>query len=151
MFTSGIGKADAGELILVVDDSRDNCFLLQVLLETEGYQVETASSGFVALDKIKATPPDLVLLDVMMPHMNGFEVTRQIRQTPALAHIPILLVTAYDQQNAVEGLLIGANGLVRKPIEFDELLNQIQSILSQQGQPTAIASDRCENSKLRRS
>lgn len=115
--------------ILVVDDLADNSFLLQTVLESEGYAVEVADSGRAALDKIAASPPDLVLLDVMMPEMNGFEVTQCIRQNPALPFIPILLVTGYDEPDPAAGFDVGADGFIRKPIDFDHLLNQIQTIL----------------------
>jgi DNA-binding response OmpR family regulator len=115
--------------ILVVDDLADNLFLLQTLLEAEGYAVETADSGTIALTKIERTPPDLVLLDVMMPGMNGFEVTRKIRQNEELPFIPILLLTAYDQTNAAQGLNLGANDFIRKPINLDELLARVKAFL----------------------
>jgi two-component system sensor histidine kinase/response regulator len=115
--------------ILVVDDIADNCLLLQAVLEGEGYQVDVADSGRAALDKIEAVPPDLVLLDVMMPEMNGFEVTQQIRQNPQLPFIPILLVTGYDHPSPAEGFDRGADGFIRKPIDFDDLLNRIRLIL----------------------
>lgn len=115
--------------ILVVDDLMDNLFLLQTLLETEGYQVETADNGKQALSKVWESPPDLILLDVMMPDMNGYEVTRQIRQNNALPFIPILLVTAHEDSNAIRGLDMGANDFVRKPIDFDELLARVRSFL----------------------
>jgi CheY-like chemotaxis protein len=115
--------------ILVVDDIADNLLLLQTILESEGYQVELANSGQAALNKIKTAPPDLVLLDVMMPEMNGFEVTQQVRQDPSLPFIPILLVTGYTEPTPAEGYDVGADGFIRKPIDFDELLNRIRSIL----------------------
>lgn len=115
--------------ILVVDDLADNLFLLQTLLEAEGYCVETADSGAIALTKIESTPPDLVLLDVMMPDMNGYEVTRQIRQNAQLPFIPILLLTAHDQASATQGLNLGANDFIRKPINLDELLARIKAFL----------------------
>jgi DNA-binding response OmpR family regulator len=115
--------------ILVVDDLADNLFLLQTLLEAEGYAVETADSGTIALTKIESTPPDLVLLDVMMPGMNGFEVTQKIRQNEELPFIPILLLTAYDQTSAAQGLNLGANDFIRKPINLDELLARVKAFL----------------------
>lgn len=118
--------------ILVVDDIPDNCFLLQVILEAEGYQVEVADSGRAALEKIEADPPNLVLLDVMMPDMSGFEVTRKIRQNRHLPFIPILLITAHDQPKAEEGFDVGADGFLRKPIEPDELLKRVHLILPTQ-------------------
>ncbi|MBD1995537.1 response regulator [Oculatella sp. FACHB-28] len=121
--------AVTADRILVVDDLPDNSFLLKVLLEEEGYRVEVADSGYAALAKIAEEPPDLVLLDVMMPDMSGFEVTRQIRQNRQLPFIPILLITAYDQPKAAEGFEVGADGFLRKPIEYEELLDRVHSIL----------------------
>jgi CheY-like chemotaxis protein len=115
--------------ILVVDDLIDNSFLLQTVLENEGYQVEVANSGQSALEKIAIHPPELVLLDVMMPEMNGFEVTRQIRKNTHLPFIPILLVTGYGSLMPAEGFDAGADGFVRKPIDFENLLYQIKTIL----------------------
>lgn len=122
-------KSVTADRILVVDDIPDNSFLLKILLEEEGYQVEVADSGHAALAKIEAQPPDLVLLDVMMPDMSGFEVTRQIRQNRQLPFIPILLITAHDQPKASEGFEVGADGFLRKPIESEELLDRVHSIL----------------------
>lgn len=115
--------------ILVVDDIPDNSFLLQTILEAEGYEVEIADSGCAALAKIESDPPDLVLLDVMMPGMNGYEVTRRIRQNLNLPFIPIVLVTGHNRPTAAEGFEVGADGFIRKPIDFEELLTQVRTIL----------------------
>jgi CheY-like chemotaxis protein len=118
--------------ILVIDDLPDNYVLLQTVLESEGFQVEVADNGYAGLARITSHPPDLVLLDVMMPGMNGFEVTRQIRQNPAVSCIPVLLVTGYSEPTSTDGLDVGANGFIRKPIDFDSLLTQIRTILQSQ-------------------
>ncbi|MBW4473028.1 MAG: hybrid sensor histidine kinase/response regulator [Stenomitos rutilans HA7619-LM2] len=115
--------------ILVVDDLPDNCFLIQTLLQQEGYHIDIANSGTAALSYIEATPPDLLLLDVMMPGMDGYEVTRRIRQHTGLPFLPILLITAHDQPSVVRGLDIGADEFIRKPIEFDELVARVRSLL----------------------
>jgi len=115
--------------ILVVDDLADNLFLLQTILEAEGYSVDIASNGQTALDLIEDSPPDLILLDVMMPDMSGYELTRHIRQNRDLPFIPILLVTAYTEMDSVEGLALGANDFIRKPIEFDKLLARIEAFI----------------------
>jgi CheY-like chemotaxis protein len=119
----------AMDRILVIDDIPDNSFLLQTLLEAEGYQVDVADSGIVGLEKIEAEPPDLVLLDVMMPDMNGYEVTRRIRHNPNLPFIPVVLVTGYDQPSAADGFDVGADGFIRKPVDFNQLLTQVRLIL----------------------
>ncbi|AFZ21455.1 response regulator [Allocoleopsis franciscana] len=115
--------------ILVVDDVEDNLFLLQTILTEEGFEVDVAKNGKSALAKIEATPPDIVLMDAMMPGMNGYETTRRIRQNKNLPFMPILLITAYLDANAAQGLELGANDFIRKPIEYDELMARIKSSL----------------------
>ncbi|WP_434687082.1 sensor histidine kinase [Pseudanabaena minima] len=115
--------------LLIVDDVPDNLFLVRTILEEEGYEIITSSNGHDALKIIESKPPDLVLLDVMMPLMDGYEVTRRIRAMKDLPFIPILLITAYDRANAVKGLDLGADEFIRKPIEADELLARVRSLL----------------------
>lgn len=115
--------------ILVVDDSPDNVFLIQAILEEEGYQVSTASDGFSALELIEESPPDLLLLDVMMPGMDGFEVTQKVREKTNLPFMPILLITAYDHLSVAKGLDNGADDFIHKPVEVDELLARVRSLL----------------------
>lgn len=115
--------------ILVVDDIEDNLFLLQSILTEEGYEVDIAQSGKSALAKIEASPPDLVLMDTMMPQMDGYQVTRRIRQNKKLPFIPILMITAYDNANVPQGLELGANDFIRKPIDYDELMARIKASL----------------------
>ncbi len=115
--------------ILVVDDSPDNLFLVQTILEEEGYNISLAEDGRLAMNNIEQSPPDLVLLDVMMPGMDGYEVTQRIRKNKQLPFIPILLITAYDQPSVVQGLDTGADDFIRKPVEVDELLARVRSLL----------------------
>jgi two-component system sensor histidine kinase/response regulator len=115
--------------ILIVDDAPDNLFLVQSILMDEGYDSCLADNGAAALHQIEQSPPDLVLLDVMMPGMDGFEVTRRIRANATLPFIPILLITADDRASAVQGLDSGADDFIRKPIEVEELLARVRSLL----------------------
>ena len=117
--------------ILAVDDSPDNLFLVQTVLEERGYQVSFAEDGRSALTQIEQSPPDLILLDVMMPGMDGYEVTRRVRQNQRrLGFIPILLITAHQQSSVVEGLDAGADDFIRKPLlDMDELLARVRSLL----------------------
>lgn len=117
------------DCILVVDDSPDNVLLIQTILEEEGCKILTADNGYSALAQIEKSPPDLVLLDVMMPGMDGYEVTRRIRANKKLPFIPILLITAYDQMSLVQGLDMGADDFIRKPVELDELLARVRALL----------------------
>lgn len=114
------------EYILVVDDMADNCFLLKAILEAEGYNVDTASNGKMALAKAEALLPALMLLDVMMPDMSGYEVTQRVRQSLKLADLPVVLITAYDQESVTISKAAGANDLIHKPFDFDELLRRVR-------------------------
>lgn len=114
--------------ILAVDDMPDNLFLLQTFLEAEGFEVEIADSGKSALAKLSQVQPDLILLDVMMPDMNGFEVTQEIRASDRTQTLPILLISAYDEQRLQNGLAVGANDYIRKPIDFNQLLSRISDL-----------------------
>lgn len=111
--------------ILVVDDLADNLTLLQLFLEIEGYQVELADSGTTALSKIRASPPDLVLLDVMMPEMNGLEVIQRVRNDKNFSLLPIVLITAERELNFAQAQAAGANDLIFKPIDMDDLLARV--------------------------
>jgi DNA-binding response OmpR family regulator len=128
-FMSPFQAKTQAKRILVVDDLEDNLFLLQTILTEEGFEVDVAKNGKLALAKIEATPPDIVLMDAMMPGMNGYETTRRIRQNKNLPFMPILLITAYLDANAAQGLELGANDFIRKPIEYDELMARIKASL----------------------
>ena len=114
------------ECILVVDDSADNLFLMQFILESEGYKVGTANSGQEALQKIKGYRPNLVLLDIMMPRMNGYEVVDRLRQDKSLPFIPVYFVTADKYTNKTEAFAAGANGLIYKPVDISQLLSEVE-------------------------
>lgn len=129
MTASYMSRPAYPDRILVVDDSPDNVFLIQAILEEEGYKISTAADGRSALAQIEQSPPDLVLLDVMMPGMDGYEVTQRIRDNTALPFIPILLITAYDQPSVAQGLDTGADDFIRKPVEVDELLARVRALL----------------------
>jgi two-component system, sensor histidine kinase and response regulator len=115
--------------ILAVDDTPDNLLLLEAILSEEGYDIRTAEDGASALKSVEESPPDLILLDVMMPGMSGYEVTERIRKNQKLPFIPILLITAFDHSSVVEGLDVGADEFVRKPVDPEELLARVRSLL----------------------
>ncbi|HLO87761.1 MAG TPA: hybrid sensor histidine kinase/response regulator [Nostocaceae cyanobacterium] len=116
--------------ILVVDDSPDNVFLIKTILEEEGYTIITAEDGVSALAELQTSSCDLVLLDLMMPGIDGYEVTRRIRGEMNLTqYIPILLITAHDAPNVAKGLDLGADDFIRKPVTVDELLARVRSLL----------------------
>jgi diguanylate cyclase (GGDEF)-like protein len=116
--------------ILIVDDHEDNIDLLQARLEAWGYETSSANDGDVALRMIEENPPDLVLLDVMMPTIDGTEVARRVKQNKALPFIPIIMQTALDAtEHKVKGLDAGADDYITKPIEFAELGARVDSML----------------------
>src|SRR5439155_13041365 len=118
------------EKILVVDDVAVNVKLLADLLGVKGYAVVTAASGAEALEKIDKEQPALVLLDVMMPGMSGYDVCRKIRQNAATAMLPVVMVTALDPtQERVKGIDAGADDFLSKPINQPELLARVKSLL----------------------
>jgi CheY-like chemotaxis protein len=123
------GKNTKAKRLLIVDDVEDNLFLLEAILTEEGYEVDSAKNGKEALAKIEASPPDLVLLDAMMPGMDGYEVTRRIRQNKKIPFVPVILITAYENANIPQGLDLGANDFIRKPIDYEELMARIKAFL----------------------
>jgi two-component system, cell cycle response regulator len=129
----GPGDRMSGEepqRILVVDDHPDNVEIINARLSSRGYEIETASNGQEALDKVYESPPQLILLDVMMPVIDGFEVSRRIKRDPSLPYIPIILVTARGEtEDKVEGLDAGADDYLTKPINFPELEARVRSML----------------------
>ncbi|MEO7367248.1 MAG: diguanylate cyclase [Gemmatimonadaceae bacterium] len=116
--------------ILVVDDHEDNVEVLRARLESRGYDVEGAMSGQEALDTVARWIPDLILLDVMMPDMDGLEVVRRLKADVDLPFIPVIMQTALDStERMVAGLEAGADDYVTKPINFAELEARVRSLL----------------------
>ena len=116
--------------ILVVDDLPQNVKLLADLLSVKGYAVATAASGAEALEKVETERPDLVLLDVMMPEMSGYEVCRAIRENPATGILPVVMVTSLDPaEERIKGLEAGADDFLSKPVNRAELLARVRSLV----------------------
>jgi len=120
--------------VLIVEDEPDIRALVVHHLKREGYQVSAAASGEEALRQVQAAQPDLVLLDLMMPAMDGLEVCRRLRQDPATASLPIVMLTAKgDEVDRVLGLEIGADDYIVKPFSPKELLARIRAVLRRSG------------------
>ncbi len=116
--------------ILIVDDNELNLELVRTILQLEGYEGETADCGEAALQKVEVFKPDVILLDVMMPDMNGFDLCRRLRQLPATASTPILMLTAASSEDdRLKAKSVGANGLLGKPFNIDVLNEQIKAFL----------------------
>ena len=117
-------------LVLVVDDVPANVKLLEAKLTNEYYDVITAKDGYECIEQTRARKPDLILLDVMMPGIDGFEVCRQLKQDPAVSHIPVVMVTALSEpSDRVQGLEAGADDFITKPINDTALFARVRSLV----------------------
>ncbi len=115
--------------ILLVDDEPQTRDLLRLMLKRDGYEVFEAEDGYQALEKVKALVPDMVLLDVMMPDIDGLTVCREIRKDKILTAVPVLMLSARTHMEAVEkGILAGATRYLTKPIGRKELLRHIREV-----------------------
>ncbi len=122
--------ADKSARILIVDDEPANRDLLEAMLTGEGYQVVAASSGEGALAIVADQPPDLILLDIMMPGMDGYQVTASIKSSPVTRNIPIIVITVLDDRDSrVFGLRAGAEDFLTKPVDRGELCMRVRNLL----------------------
>lgn len=122
------------EKILIVDDEPQIHTVLGKMLNKEGYQVESAYSGEQALDLVSKSPPDLILLDIMMPKVSGIEVLKELKANPNTQNIRVLILSARDAQtDRLEGLAKGADDYIPKPFHLRSLVRKIQHILSKRG------------------
>lgn len=116
--------------ILLVDDDPSCTALLKRYLESEGYEVLSAKNGQQAIDLLNQTPPDLIITDVMMPKMDGYELLQEIRQDPMTNWIPVIFLSAKSlSSDRLRGLSAGANAYIVKPFNVDELMIQVKSLL----------------------
>jgi signal transduction histidine kinase len=126
-----MSSEDRGRSILVVDDTVENLRVLSGMLATRGFDVRPVTSGPEALAVVAQAPPDLVLLDVMMPEMSGFEVCEKLRANPECADVPIIFLTALsDVSDKVKGFAVGGTDYVTKPFQIDEVLARVENQLA---------------------
>jgi PAS domain S-box-containing protein len=124
------GVAAQPARILIVDDERHNRELLEVMLAPEGFQLLTAANGEEALAMVEQQPPDLILLDIMMPGMDGYQVAAKLKGSNGTKHIPVIMVTALDDRNArMLGLSAGAEDFLTKPVDRAELSVRVRNLL----------------------
>ena len=116
---------------LIIEDNENNMYLTSFLLENSGHRVIQAFDGHKGVELARESIPDLILLDIQLPKMNGYEVARQLRSDPALVSIPIVAITSYampgDREKALEA---GCNGYIKKPIDPDTFIAEIESFLT---------------------
>ncbi|MGS2717908.1 response regulator [Eionea flava] len=117
--------------VLIIDDSPTEVYKLTTILEKNGYAVEVADTGEKGLDMAKTNPPDLILMDVVMPGLNGFQATRQLNRAPQTADVPVVIVSTKDQAtDKIWGMRQGASAYLVKPIVEADLLASIKEALS---------------------
>jgi len=118
--------------VLVVDDEPNIVLSLEFLMQQAGFEVETAEDGVTALAKVEAAPPDLILLDISLPGISGFDVLEQLRQEPLYAKLPIIMLTAHGREVEKEkGLALGADDYVTKPFSTQALVEKVQALLAE--------------------
>jgi DNA-binding response OmpR family regulator len=134
--------------ILIIEDDRDIVELVRYNLANEGFQVSSANDGSTGLSTLKKTPPDLLLLDLMLPKLSGLEICREIRRDDSLNRLPILMLTARGEEaDRVVGLEMGADDYVTKPFSPRELLARVKALL-RRAEPPADAPRTIEIGKL---
>jgi two-component system phosphate regulon response regulator PhoB len=137
------------ERILVVDDEPDLVELVRLNLDQAGFEVETAETGRAALDALRKAPPDLMILDLMLPDLSGTEICREVRANPELAHLPIIMLTARaDEVDRVVGLELGSDDYVTKPFSPRELMLRVRAVLRRR-HPQVSPSAALEHGPLR--
>ncbi|MCU7892024.1 MAG: response regulator [Candidatus Thiodiazotropha sp. (ex Ustalcina ferruginea)] len=119
--------------ILIVDDEPNIVLSVEYLMKREGYQVTTANDGQTALELLSETKPDLLILDVMMPRKNGFEVCSEIRADPTLSRLPILMLSAKGREAEIKkGVSLGADAYITKPFSTHDLVDMVNKLLKPQ-------------------
>ena len=120
-----------GKRILAVDDEADVLMILRTALQSEGYEIKTASNGEDAVAAAQESPPDLIILDVMMPGMDGFDVLAELKKDEATSTIPVIMLTGVsDRKKIQEALDTGIDYYIIKPFEFEDLISKVEQALA---------------------
>lgn len=115
--------------ILIAEDYDDNRELLKLLLTTANYEVREATNGYECVDAVRENPPDLIMVDLSMPGLDGWEVFRQLRSDSATAHIPCVAVTAHTDRDCEKALQVGFDAFVGKPFKTEEMLETVARVV----------------------
>ena len=121
--------------ILIIDDEFPVGYLIKINLEAEGYEAILALSGEEALEKARASAPDLITLDLLMPEMDGFEVMEALKRDKGLNSIPVIMISVIDEIRKKKRMVMGAADYLLKPIDFDNLLDKIRGLEMDNGPP----------------
>ncbi|MEJ2010799.1 MAG: response regulator [Anaerolineales bacterium] len=133
------------EKVLIIDDDIDTLKLVGLMLERQGYEITVASNGTIGLTKAAEEQPELILLDVMMPDLDGYEVTRRLREDPSLAHIPIIMFTAKTMvDDKVAGFEAGVDDYLTKPTHPAELTAHVKAVLSRSAQARTLPEEKAQ-------
>ena len=124
-----------GKKILIVDDEPSIIVPLQFLMEQNGYETAVAFSGEEAMESIISDPPELILLDIMLPIIDGFEVCQRVRERPELDHVRIIMITAMGSEaNIAKGLALGADAYITKPFSNADVVAKVKKLLQQENE-----------------
>ncbi|MEO0077998.1 MAG: response regulator [candidate division WOR-3 bacterium] len=125
-----MSQENGHKTILVVDDEEDIRLVLEARLTAAGFRVETAANGMEALSRIRSSPPDLIVLDLMLPGIDGFGICGMVKRDQRFSHIPIIMLTARVQPNDRKtSAKLGADAFIAKPFQAEELIRQIRQLL----------------------
>jgi CheY-like chemotaxis protein len=136
--------------ILIIEDNEQNLYLTTFILETHGHATIAARDGARGIRLAEERRPDLILLDIQLPVMDGYAVAAELRRSPALAHTPIVAVTSYAMAGDRERVLAaGCNGYIEKPIDPETFLDQVLAHLPSDAPPDTEERDACEHNSIR--
>src|SRR5215472_8233036 len=151
LLAPSLAKSTRRGIVLVVDDEEQNRTLLRDPLEVNGFEVIEADNGIKALQKVDEQPPDVILLDLMMPKMDGFEVCRRLKERPNTAHVPILMLTALsERKERLTGIAAGANDFLTKPVDVHDVILRVGNAVEAKKLHDQLQAEREKSERLLR-